>query len=70
MESIHKLSVDLQVSAPTVKEVVREKRGITPEMAVLLAKYFRGLLSSTGSIAQPRKMILSKCRRRRLRKEA
>ena len=36
----HKLFVDLHVSAPTVNEIVREKRGITPEMAVLLAKYF------------------------------
>jgi len=36
----HKLSLDLHVSAPTVNEIVREKRGITPEMAVLLAKYF------------------------------
>jgi len=36
----HKLSVDLRVSAPTVNDIVREKRGITPEMAVLLARYF------------------------------
>lgn len=36
----HKLSLDLHVSAPTVNEIVRERRGITPDMAVLLAKYF------------------------------
>jgi antitoxin HigA-1 len=38
--SSYRLSVDLGVSAPTVNEIVREKRGITPEMAVRLARYF------------------------------
>jgi antitoxin HigA-1 len=38
--SPYRLSVDLGVSAPTVNEIVREKRGITPEMAVRLARYF------------------------------
>ncbi len=38
--SAYRLSVDLGVSAPTVNEIVREKRGITPEMAARLAKYF------------------------------
>jgi addiction module HigA family antidote len=28
------------VSAPTVNEIVRKKRNITPEMAARLAKYF------------------------------
>ena len=36
----HKLAMELHVSAPTVNEIVREKKGITPEMAVRLAKYF------------------------------
>jgi addiction module HigA family antidote len=37
--SPYKLSVDLKVSPPTVNDIVREKRGITPEMA-RLARYF------------------------------
>jgi antitoxin HigA-1 len=38
--SAYRLAVDLGVSPPTVNDIVREKRGITPEMAVRLAKYF------------------------------
>ena len=38
--SAYRLSVDLGVSAPTVNDIVREKRGITPEMAARLARYF------------------------------
>jgi addiction module HigA family antidote len=38
--SAYKLSVELRVSPPTVNDIVREKRGITPEMAARLAKYF------------------------------
>jgi antitoxin HigA-1 len=38
--SPYRLSVDLGVSAPTVNEIVREKRAITPEVAVRLARYF------------------------------
>jgi antitoxin HigA-1 len=35
-----RLAVELRVSPPTVNDMVREKRGITPEMAARLAKYF------------------------------
>ena len=38
--SAYRLSVELGVSAPTVNDIVREKRGITPEMAARLARYF------------------------------
>jgi len=38
--SAYRLAMDLRVSAPTVNDIVREKRGITPEMAARLAKYF------------------------------
>jgi addiction module HigA family antidote len=38
--SANRLSVELGVSAPTVNDIVRERRGITPEMAARLAKYF------------------------------
>jgi addiction module HigA family antidote len=38
--SAHRLSVEFGVSAPTVNDIVRERRGITPEMAARLAKYF------------------------------
>ncbi len=38
--SAYKLSVDLHVSPPTVNDIVRERRSVTPEMAARLAKYF------------------------------
>ena len=38
--SAYRLAVELHVSPPTVNDIVREKRGITPEMAVRLARYF------------------------------
>jgi addiction module HigA family antidote len=38
--SPYRLAVELHVSAPTVNDIVREKRGITPEMAARLSKYF------------------------------
>lgn len=36
----HRLAVELGVSAPTVNEIVRENRNVTPEMAARLAKFF------------------------------
>ncbi len=38
--SAYRLAVELRVSPPTVNDIVREKRGITPEMSARLAKYF------------------------------
>jgi len=38
--SANRLSVELRVSPPTINDIVREKRGVTPEMAARLAKYF------------------------------
>jgi antitoxin HigA-1 len=38
--SAYRLAVELHVSPPTVNDIVREKRGLTPEMAARLAKYF------------------------------
>lgn len=38
--SAYRLAVELHVSPTTVNDIVREKRGITPEMAARLAKYF------------------------------
>ncbi len=38
--SAYRLAVELRVSPPTVNDIVRERRGITPEMAARLAKYF------------------------------
>jgi len=38
--SAYRLAVELRVSPPTVNDIVREKRGITPEMAARLARYF------------------------------
>jgi len=46
-----RLAVELRVSPPTVNDMVREKRGITPEMAARPAKY-SGLPSSSGSICR------------------
>ncbi|MGH9355866.1 MAG: HigA family addiction module antitoxin [Terriglobia bacterium] len=36
----HKVSVALRVSAPAVYEIVREKRSISSDMALRLARYF------------------------------
>jgi addiction module HigA family antidote len=38
--SAYRLAMELHVSPPTVNDIVRERRGITPEMAARLAKYF------------------------------
>jgi len=38
--SAYRLAVELRVSPPTVNDIVREKRGITPEMAARLSRYF------------------------------
>jgi addiction module HigA family antidote len=38
--SAYRLALELRVSPPTVNDIIREKRGITPEMAARLAKYF------------------------------
>jgi addiction module HigA family antidote len=38
--SAYRLAVELHVSPPTINDIVREKRGITPEMATRLSKYF------------------------------
>ena len=38
--SAYRLAKELRVSPPTVNDIVREKRGITPEMAARLARYF------------------------------
>ena len=38
--SPYRLALDLGVSPPTVNDIVRERRGITPEIAIRLAKYF------------------------------
>jgi antitoxin HigA-1 len=36
----HKLSLALRVSAPTISEIAREKRSISPDVALRLARYF------------------------------
>jgi addiction module HigA family antidote len=38
--SAYRLALELRVSPPTVNDIAREKRGITPEMAARLARYF------------------------------
>ncbi|MGB0723106.1 MAG: HigA family addiction module antitoxin [Gammaproteobacteria bacterium] len=38
--SAHALSQALRVPAPRINEIVREKRGITPDTALRLARYF------------------------------
>jgi addiction module HigA family antidote len=38
--SAYRLAAELHVSPPTVNDMVWEKRGITPEMAARMAKYF------------------------------
>jgi addiction module HigA family antidote len=36
----HRLAMDLAVSAPRVNDLIREKRGMTGDMALRLARYF------------------------------
>ena len=36
----NKLAIALRVAAPNVYEIVREVRGVSPEMALRLARYF------------------------------
>ncbi len=38
--SAHALALELRVSAPRINEIVRERRSITPETALRLARYF------------------------------
>ncbi|MDE3180950.1 MAG: HigA family addiction module antidote protein [Acidobacteriota bacterium] len=36
----HKVSLALRVSAPTVSEITHEKRSVSPDVALRLARYF------------------------------
>jgi addiction module HigA family antidote len=36
----HALAMELKVAAPRVNEIVRERRAVTPETALRLARYF------------------------------
>lgn len=38
--SAHALSLELKVPAPRINEIVRERRTITPDTALRLARYF------------------------------
>ena len=38
--SAHALAVALRVAAPRINDIVREKRGVTPDTALRLARYF------------------------------
>lgn len=38
--SAHALSIALRVPAPRINDIVRERRGITPDTALRLARYF------------------------------
>ena len=40
--SAHALAVALRVPAPRINDIVRERRGVTPETALRLARYFGG----------------------------
>jgi antitoxin HigA-1 len=40
--SAHRLSRDLRVPATRIHEIVNERRGITPDTALRLARYFGG----------------------------
>ena len=39
--SAHALAVALRVPAPRINDVVRERRGITPDTALRLARFFK-----------------------------
>jgi addiction module HigA family antidote len=38
--SAHALAMELKVPAPRINEIVRERRAVTPETALRLARYF------------------------------
>jgi addiction module HigA family antidote len=38
--SAHALAVELKVPAPRINEIVRERRAVTPDTALRLARYF------------------------------
>lgn len=40
--SAHALALALRVPAPRINDIVRERRGITPDTALRLARYFGG----------------------------
>lgn len=40
--SAHALSMALRVPAPRINDIVRERRGVTPDTALRLARYFGG----------------------------
>ncbi len=40
--SANALAIALRVPAPRINDIVREKRGITPDTALRLARYFGG----------------------------
>jgi addiction module HigA family antidote len=40
--SAHALAMALRVPAPRINELVRERRGVTPDTALRLARYFGG----------------------------
>ena len=38
--SAHALAIDLRVPAPRINDIVRERRAVTPDTALRLARYF------------------------------
>lgn len=40
--SAHALAMALRVPAPRINDIVRERRGVTPDTALRLARYFGG----------------------------
>ncbi len=38
--SAHALALELKVSAPRINDIVRERRAVTPDTALRLARYF------------------------------
>lgn len=40
--SAHALAIALRVPAPRINDIVRERRGVTPDTALRLARYFGG----------------------------
>jgi addiction module HigA family antidote len=41
--NVNKLALALHVPAPTIYAIVHEERGISPEMALRLARFFRNI---------------------------
>ena len=46
--SAHALALELRVPAPRINDIVRERRAVTPDTALRLARYFANHAANSG----------------------